>query len=122
MISKLIQRGEDIFLQTVTDAVIDNNNKTLSSIITELEEKIQNLVNENNNLKRQLNDLEQKVTDGDSRLNAQVISLTERVNSLESGGEGSYESRLQTLENKTQKLGVDGNFDSDIKAPRYFQK
>lgn len=144
MISKLIKNEEDIFLQTITDAVIDsNNNKTLSSIIAELEEKILNLVNENSNLKKQLSNLEQKVTEedsklstqitnleqslttkiteGDSKLNTQITNIKNRVDSLETNG-NDYAARIQALENKTQKLGADGDFNKDIKAPRYFQK
>ena len=51
MISKLIKNGEDIFLQTTTNAVIDSSNKTLTTIIQDLENNISALEAENEKLK-----------------------------------------------------------------------
>lgn len=125
MISKLIKNGENIFLQTTTDAVINNRNKTLSDIIIDLENKISDLVTENENLKKQISDLEvnltNKITEGDTNLDNKITALTGRVETLETDG-ADYEARIQMLEKKTSRLGESGNFNQQVSAPGFFER
>lgn len=118
MISKLIKNGETIFLQTTTDAVLDNESVSLTNIITELRE-------ENETLKTLISELETKLTElidnTKNELLTNINSIGDRVDVLEVNGD-DWEERIKTLENKTQKLGTDGDFEKSIKAPSFYQK
>lgn len=56
----------------------------------------------------------QTTTDAVIREDASNQTLMDYIRTLE--------SRLGTLENKTQKLGTDGDFTQNISAPGFFQE
>ena len=132
MISKLIKNGEDIFLQTTTNAVIDSSNKTLTTIIQDLENNISALEAENEKLKETIETLEKTLTDKITELGTNLTTKIEEVNTnltteigkittLENNGT-DYEERLQMLEKKTQRLGESGNFNQQVSAPGFFER
>lgn len=143
MISKLIKNGEDIFLQTTTNAVIDSSNKTLTIIIQDLENNISALEAENEKLKETIETLEKTLTDKITELGTNLTTKIEEVNTnltteigkintsitqingkittLENNGT-DYEERLQMLEKKTQRLGESGNFNQQVSAPGFFER
>lgn len=132
MISKLIKNGEDIFLQTTTNAVIDSSNKTLTTIIQDLENNISALEAENEKLKETIETLEKTLTDKITELgtnlttkigkiNTSITQINGKITTLENNGT-DYLERIVALENQAQKLGSDGDFKDNIKAPGFFQK
>lgn len=144
MISKLVKNGEDIFLQTTTNAVIgSDNNKTLTTIIQDLEDNISALEAENEKLKETIETLEKTLTDKITELgtnlttkidevnnnltseigkiNTSITQINGKITTLENNGT-DYEARIKALENQAQKLGSDGDFKDNIKAPGFFQK
>lgn len=132
MISKLIKNGEDIFLQTTTNAVIDSSNKTLTTIIQDLENNISALEAENEKLKETIETLEKTLTDKITELgtnltteigkiNTSITQINGKITTLENNGT-DYEERLQMLEKKTQRLGESGNFNQQVSAPGFFER
>lgn len=132
MISKLIKNGEDIFLQTTTNAVIDSSNKTLTTIIQDLENNISALEAENEKLKETIEILEKTLTDKITELgtnltteigkiNTSITQINGKITTLENNGT-DYEERLQMLEKKTQRLGESGNFNQQVSAPGFFER
>lgn len=132
MISKLIKNGEDIFLQTTTNAVIDSSNKTLTTIIQDLENNISALEAENEKLKETIKTLEKTLTDKITELgtnlttkigkiNTSITQINGKITTLENNGT-DYEERLQMLEKKTQRLGESGNFNQQVSAPGFFER
>ena len=140
---KINKNGEDIFLQTTTNAVIDSSNKTLTTIIQDLENNISALEAENEKLKETIEALEKTLTDKITELGTNLTTKIEEVNTnltneigkintsitqingkittLENNGT-DYLERIVALENQAQKLGSDGDFKDNIKAPGFFQK
>lgn len=132
MISKLIKNGENIFLQTTTNAVIDSSNKTLTTIIQDLENNISALEAENEKLKETIETLEKTLTDKITELgtnltteigkiNTSITQINGKITTLENNGT-DYEERLQMLEKKTQRLGESGNFNQQVSAPGFFER
>lgn len=140
MISKLIKNGEDIFLQTTTNAVIDSSNKTLTTIIQDLENNISALEAENEKLKEtiertltdkitelgtnlttKIEEVNTNLTTEIGKINTSITQINGKITTLENNGT-DYEERLQMLEKKTQRLGESGNFNQQVSAPGFFER